>query len=236
MSALHMASPATQAPAAPPLSPFGAVSGLDSRSAPKQTRSAEPVAGLESRQGATGIALAEGISEAPSSAARPIPASSAVTSHSETATTLTEGALAKAPEADPSAQGAPNLESIRRAICSALQDEGHTSAADVLQAGTWSLDGASLRIEVGLGKIMIGLTVNPAAEKIIRQQLQRLGASTRFMVLPGEKTAAGMRVSTPVADAPAGSIQEAAFSHPLVVQAREIFKAEVRSVIDLRTK
>jgi DNA polymerase-3 subunit gamma/tau len=35
---------------------------------------------------------------------------------------------------------------------------------------------------------------------------------------------------------PAGSIQEVALAHPLVQRAREIFKAEVRSVVDLRQK
>jgi DNA polymerase-3 subunit gamma/tau len=34
----------------------------------------------------------------------------------------------------------------------------------------------------------------------------------------------------------AGSIQEAALANPLVQRAREIFKAEVRSVVDLRQK
>jgi DNA polymerase-3 subunit gamma/tau len=32
----------------------------------------------------------------------------------------------------------------------------------------------------------------------------------------------------------AGSIQETALAHPLVQRAREIFKAEIRSVVDLR--
>jgi DNA polymerase-3 subunit gamma/tau len=32
----------------------------------------------------------------------------------------------------------------------------------------------------------------------------------------------------------AGSIQEAALANPLVQRARDIFKAEVRSVVDLR--
>jgi DNA polymerase-3 subunit gamma/tau len=34
----------------------------------------------------------------------------------------------------------------------------------------------------------------------------------------------------------AGSIQEAALGNPLVQRAQEIFKAEVRSVLDLRPK
>jgi DNA polymerase-3 subunit gamma/tau len=34
----------------------------------------------------------------------------------------------------------------------------------------------------------------------------------------------------------AGSIQEAALANPLVQRAAEVFKAEVRSVVDLRQK
>ena len=78
---------------------------------------------------------------------------------------------------------------------------------------------------------MLSLTVNAAAEKIIRQELQRLGAPTRFMVVPGEGVAQ-VPVDTPVA----GSIQETALAHPLVQKAKEIFNAEVRSVVDLRQK
>jgi DNA polymerase-3 subunit gamma/tau len=34
----------------------------------------------------------------------------------------------------------------------------------------------------------------------------------------------------------AGNVQEAALANPLVQRAKEIFKAEVRSVVDLRTR
>ena len=95
------------------------------------------------------------------------------------------------------------------------------------------MDGASLRIEVaGMGKKMIALTVNAAAEKMIHQELKRLGAPTRFMVVPGEGIAAPAPMPVPMA----GSIQEVALANPLVQRAREIFKAEVRSVVDLRQK
>jgi DNA polymerase-3 subunit gamma/tau len=131
--------------------------------------------------------------------------------------------------------GAPSMEAVRHAIGSALVEGGHVSAATLLGTAEWILDGASLRIEVpGMGKKMLALTVNAAAEKIIRQELQRLGAPTRFMVLPGDGIAS--TASTTMAAPIAGSIQEAALANPLVEQARAIFKAEVRSVIDLRQK
>jgi DNA polymerase-3 subunit gamma/tau len=84
---------------------------------------------------------------------------------------------------------------------------------------------------------MLALTINAAAEKIIRQELQRLGAPARFLVVPGEGVSPSSSPGlAPMAMPLAGSIQEAALANPLVQQAREIFKAEVRSVVDLRQK
>jgi DNA polymerase-3 subunit gamma/tau len=129
---------------------------------------------------------------------------------------------------------APTIETLRLAVISALADAGHPSAAQLLGAGSWSVDGSSLRIEVsGIGKKMLSLTVNAAAEKIIRQELQRLNAPARFLIVPGEGSALG---SAPAVLPVAGSIQEAALANPLVQRAKEIFKAEVRSVVDLRTR
>ncbi len=127
-----------------------------------------------------------------------------------------------------------SIEHVREAIVAALATAGHSSAAQLLGAGEWTLDGASVRVAVpGMGKKMLSLTVNAAAEKIIRQELQRLGAPARFLVATGAGTVPAV-VAPPVV--PAGSVQEAALAHPLVKRAQEIFKAEVRSVVDLRQK
>jgi DNA polymerase-3 subunit gamma/tau len=56
------------------------------------------------------------------------------------------------------------------------------------------------------------------------------------MVVSGENATAGAQPAAPMAAPLAGSIQEAALTHPMVQHARELFKAEVRSVIDLRAK
>jgi DNA polymerase-3 subunit gamma/tau len=129
------------------------------------------------------------------------------------------------------------METVRHAIGSALVDAGHHTAAELLGSSAWNLDGSSLRIEVpGVGKKMLSLTVNAAAEKVIRQQLQRLGAPTRFLVVPGEGAAAPVPAFAKSAVPPAGSIQETALGNPLVQRALEIFNAEVRSVLDLRQK
>jgi DNA polymerase-3 subunit gamma/tau len=126
-----------------------------------------------------------------------------------------------------------DAEAVQNAIIAALAQQGHASASKLITTARFTLEATSLRIEVpGIGKKMLALTVNAAAEKIVKQELQRLGGPARFMVIPGEGVAATSSVAAPVA----GSIQQAALEHPMVQRAKEIFKAEVRSVVDLRTK
>jgi len=149
------------------------------------------------------------------------------------ASTKIDGAApSKSAGAAASSNGA-GVEHLREAVVAALATAGHSSAAQLLGAGQWSIDGSSVRVTApGLGKKMLSLTVNAAAEKIIRQELQRLGAPARFLVTSG----AGIAPTTVSAPPVAGSVQEAALQHPLVKRAQEIFKAEVRSVVDLRQK
>jgi DNA polymerase-3 subunit gamma/tau len=226
------------APAAPPLSPFAPTggnwgSGPKMDSALKPQSAVGPVATMERPSPVPTPQAAD----SPFTGATPFPAAaSPVTGY---AATLTEGALAKAPQdaapaLDSSALVAPSIEALRHAVGSALVNSGHNSAAQLLGAATWNLDGANLRIEApGMGKKMLALTVNAAAEKIIRQELQRLGAPTRFLIVPGD---GAVSTAASIAEPMAGSIQEAALAHPLVQKAKEIFQAEVRNVVDLRLK
>jgi DNA polymerase-3 subunit gamma/tau len=125
------------------------------------------------------------------------------------------------------------IDAMREAVVSALSTAGHSSASLLLGSATWTLEGSTLRIEVpGIKKKMLELTVSAACEKIVRQELQRLGAPARFMVTPGEGVAA-KAATGPVL---AASVQEAALAHPMVKKAQEIFKADIRSVVDLRQK
>jgi DNA polymerase-3 subunit gamma/tau len=165
----------------------------------------------------------------------PFPAVASSAAGYATTATLTEGALAKAPEAPPSQTGDLDADSIRQAVVSALAAAGHSSAAQLLGAGAWTIDGATVRATVpGMGKKMLGLTVNAAAEKIIRQELLRIGAPARFVIAAGAGSPSTKVAAEPIAAI--GSVQEAALAHPLVRRAQELFKAEVRSVVDLRQK
>jgi DNA polymerase-3 subunit gamma/tau len=204
-------------PSSPPLSASNLPSGL-----PESKQSAVAVETVE-----------EVVVTAPSRAATPFPVASSPSPSNGYAEAITEGSLAKVPESDVSGS-APTAEAVRSAVCAALSTAGHVSASQLLGAGVWTLDAASLRIEVaGMGKKMLSLTVNAAAEKIIRQELQRLGASARFLIVPGAANGSGTSAQP---TAILGSAQEDALKNPLVQRAKEIFNAEVRSVVDLRAK
>jgi DNA polymerase-3 subunit gamma/tau len=240
------ARPATPPAAAAPISPFASTGSswtssapapatkpiTQMESAPRPEAVTAPVATMD--RPVTAPMIAAEPAPTPFSATTPFPAAATPADSYGSAATLTDGALAKAPELAPQALAAPSLESIRHAIGSALVEAGHTSAAQLLGSGNWILEATSLRIEVpGMGKKMLALTINTAAEKIMRQELQRLGAPTRFVVVPGEGTAQAHLSEAPP---PVGSVHETALANPLVQRAKEIFNAEVRSVVDLRQK
>ncbi|WP_109484907.1 DNA polymerase III subunit gamma/tau [Occallatibacter savannae] len=172
----------------------------------------------------------------------PVPAPPVPEIKSEPAPINTPAAIPPAPaivaeSPDPVAPlrpaGALDAEAAKHAIVTALAQQGHASASQLISTARFTLEATSLRIEVpGIKTKMLSLTVNAAAEKIIKQEVQRLGGPSRFMVIPGE----GVAATTPVAAPAAGSIQQAAMEHPMVQRAKEIFNAEVRSVVDLRNK
>jgi DNA polymerase-3 subunit gamma/tau len=234
------------APAAPAagLSPFSGGWGGDSGI----KQSSEPTPQMESTRPAPQSSAAvvsidaterhaAAMSKEPASVAQVPFSPEAQTPGYGVAQTLTDGALARAPEPAETTTGAGDMDAVRAAVAKALAADGHGTASTLLGSGLWTVEGSSLRIEVaGMGKKMLALTVNPAAEKIIRQELARQSAPTRFMVVPGAGAGTATGGSAPMAAAPAGSVQQAALAHPLVQKAREIFKAEVRSVVDLRTK
>jgi DNA polymerase III subunit gamma/tau len=190
------------------------------------SRSISPFESSQSMSGQSSWSSGSGIKQ--SVAAEP---ASAV-SHSPAP--ITEGALAKAPEAEPARVGALDIDTLRNAVIAALANGGQASAAELLNTAAWTMEGSTLQVEIpGVGKKMVSLTINSAAEKIIREELKRLGGPAKFSAVPGEGSGSVPAAAPVIA---VGSIQETALAHPMVRRAREIFKAEVRSVVDMREK
>jgi DNA polymerase-3 subunit gamma/tau len=178
----------------------------------------------ESRIGepaARGLSPAESVGRAAAEAKPP-----AAVGLAEQLPETTNGALALAPDTP------PDLDSIRDAVCAALGREGHETAANLIHQGAWAQQGPAIQVQLAVGKTMLALTVNAEAEAICRKTMRAMGATQKIAFVPSEN---GTKAA--VKDAPppmAGSARSAAMENPLVQKTKELFKADIRSVLDLR--
>ena len=137
------------------------------------------------------------------------------------------------PEPPASGEFMSLIDKLRDAVTQALHDKGHETASALLRGGQWTIGGDSITVSVAVKKTMLSLTMNPEAERIARAALQQAGCNLKLIVLPGDGSASP---APPAPHAAKGSVQSHALDNPLVKQAQEIFRAEVRSILDLRGK
>ncbi|HWT66165.1 MAG TPA: DNA polymerase III subunit gamma/tau, partial [Terracidiphilus sp.] len=171
----HSATAPPPKPAAPSVSPFGSGgSGWSRPNAPIQAAATAPDLVSET---APVIAAQTAPQPVTASKVMPFPVAPPVLAPQPVepiAEIVPEPEPAPAPAPAATASSADPI-AIQRTACLALAGAGHDTASQLLSGALWKLDGANLRIEVaGMGKKMLALTVNAAAEKIIRQKIQEL--------------------------------------------------------------
>jgi DNA polymerase III subunit gamma/tau len=137
------------------------------------------------------------------------------------------------PEPPASGEFVSLTEKLRDAVAQALHDKGHETASALLRGSKWTIAEDTITVAVGVRKTMLSLTMNPEAERIARAALQQAGSNLKLAVVPGEGTGSPIPAAAPVAK---GSIQAHALENPLVKKAQELFRADVRSILDLRGK
>jgi len=137
------------------------------------------------------------------------------------------------PEPPASGEFVSLTDKLRDAVTQALHEKGHETASALLRGGQWTVADGSITVSVAVRKTMLSLTMNPEAERIARTALQQAGSNAKLVVLPGDGSASP---TPPAPHAAKGSTQSHALDNPLVKQAQELFRAEVRDVLDLRNK
>ncbi len=147
---------------------------------------------------------------------------------------------ATSPEPSPAPDqmnGTLDLDGMREAAVAALAAGNHATAATLLGDGKWTETPDGVRVEVAAKKVMLGLVMNAEAEKLVRAAIRPYAGQPPRPVqwVPGESGSAGAKAA-PARPLPAGSVQALAMENPLVQQAKDLFQAEVRSVVDLRGK
>ena len=134
------------------------------------------------------------------------------------------------PLADAPTPAASDASAAQKTAIEALQAARQSSAADALDAATWTLLDGEARVQTELSPTMLPAVLNPEAEKIIRAALRSLGIP-KLVLLAGASSskAAPRKVRAPRT----GSAQAKALEHPMVQQAQKLFNAEIQTVIDL---
>jgi DNA polymerase III subunit gamma/tau len=142
------------------------------------------------------------------------------------------GMPAKAPP-NP-ASHAVDLDQARDSVVAALASKGHNTAAGLLSAAHWGREESGIvRAKTGTTKTLLSLAMTPEALKIVHEALRTAGIAPELEIVPGD---IAEEAPNPAPLTSPGSIQEVALGHPLVRQAQKLFRAEVRSVLDLRER
>ncbi len=172
----------------------------------------------------------------PETALEPAPSATAPSMSSIDASAAIAEPVAAPPPAStsPARASSLDLDAMREAACAALEAAGHTTAATLLGAGAWTETPEAVRVELAARKTMLGLTMNAEADKLARAAVRPFAGQPPRPVewVPGD----GAPAKAAARPAAIGSVQARALENPLVQQARELFQAEVRSVVDLRSK
>jgi DNA polymerase-3 subunit gamma/tau len=160
-----------------------------------------------------------------------------------TAQPSTAGSLALAESPQPTPQPGPqlvpaaslDLEALQNAAVDALAaTKGQQSASDKLADSTWIAAADAITIQTTVSAAMLPLLINADAQAIIKSVLAQHNVKLRLNLLPGAANTTA--APKPKRAAKAGSVQDLAEKHPIVQQARKLFSAEIRNVIDLRDK
>ena len=94
----------------------------------------------------------------------------------------------------------------------------------------WVIAEGEARVQTELSKTMLPVRMNAEAEKIVRGVLRERGIA-RLTLLVGTAAAGGGVKKARAAKS--GSAQAKAEGHPMVMEAKRLFDAEIQTVIDL---
>jgi DNA polymerase-3 subunit gamma/tau len=145
-------------------------------------------------------------------------------------------AVAPEPATGTKPQPSPSsIEKLRPAVLNALGNAGLSMLVAMLEPGEWSISGSELTIKVAASASLIEMSVSAEGRKIaIAAASGAAGRPMKVQVLPGAAPSSSTSKST--ASYSAGSSRGRAEQEPVVQRMKEKFGAEIRTVIDYRSK
>jgi len=135
-------------------------------------------------------------------------------------------------------EAAPNesdLERVRSSVLAALAEAGLGMLSAMLEAGEWGVEGNDLVVRVAASATLIDMSLsNDAKRTVIAAAGAVLGRSVKLRVVPG--AAAKREAPKAVSPGPSVGSRGRAEQEPVVRRMMDKFGAEIRTVIDYKTK
>ena len=155
-----------------------------------------------------------------------------------TAVAIQEEETAEAPNIETGNQE-ENVDTLRSAVLTALEDAGQNMLAHNLEGGEWSLRGSELGVTVAMSQVLIDIALGAEPKRIIQTALGKAsGRPLKFKMIGGAAAVTQKPESAPrPANGTNGSTARArAMADPIVQRMQEKFGAEVRTVIDQKDR
>ncbi len=155
-----------------------------------------------------------------------------------TAVAIQEEETAEAPNIETGNQE-ENVDTLRSAVLTALEDAGQNMLAHNLEGGEWSLRGSELGVTVAMSQVLIDIALGAEPKRIIQTALGKAsGRPLKFKMIGGAAAVTQKPESAPrPANGTNGSTARArALADPVVQRMQEKFGAEVRTVIDQKDR
>ncbi len=152
-------------------------------------------------------------------------------------------ALAEAepqPTLMPRTVSAPTPEIVAGAAIEALNNAGQRALAAMLEAGEWQIVGSEVIVKVAASATIVDMTLGADGKRLLIATASGvLGTPAKIKVVPSASVTSitpGRRQSSNAPSASNGSVRGRAEQDPVVTKMRDLFGAEIRTVIDYKER
>ena len=132
-----------------------------------------------------------------------------------------------------------NVDTLRIAVLTALEDAGQNMLAHNLEGGDWSLRGSELAVKVAMSQVLIDIALGAEPKRIIQTALAKASSRPLKLKMIGGAAAVAQKpesVPRPANGTNGSSARARALADPIVQRMQEKFGAEVRTVIDQKDR
>ena len=148
-----------------------------------------------------------------------------------------EAVLEESP-AQPISAEKPSPDRLAAASLEALNNAGHRVLASMLETGEWQISGSDVIIKVAASATVIDMSLGADAKRLlIATASGLLGGPARLRVVPGTNIQTTNVSASPANGSPSnGSGRTRAEQDPVVRKMKEMFGADIRTIIDYKER